>query len=231
MRTELQAFIDHLREINRAQKALQGEIPNYSRKVAEICTKHLKVFGVKFYADLTGGSGVPDWSPYVLIGDIMGRNGSHTYAKIDGKWVWYEGHLGCDVYAHKVKPNHARAPIDGAALEAACAKLSEEIGIPVKIVSYETKKPDRLRNTDDLLATFPGSTVLASGAISFMGWDITDPWTVIQAHDGKHVFFATNGHGFGYDVHIKPGEDLTPFLNLTQEEGFDNVELARRAVS
>ena len=114
------------------------------------------------------------------------------------------------------------APFDGDALTRVCQEIENELGVKVIHHEYKLKKPVSSPKTlDDLRALMPNAVVLKRGDILYPGWDISDRWAVLQDADGIHVFYSTNAHGQGFDHHIKPGENVGPFLRYLEENDCD----------
>jgi len=218
VRDNLEALVKDQRELMARAEANQKLIERLGRQVQKICDERLKAFQVKVLGSLNAGSATSTWEPSVYV--CAHYVGDRTFTKISGRWTWYQGYLGgSDAYAHKLLEG-IKFPFDPAALEAACQELTDELGIPVQLSEHKlVGKPERLKTTDDLLASMPGSEVIAQGKIWHMGWDISDPWAVVRAPDGLHCFYATNGHGFGYDVHLGPQDSRQGFLDYLEAEG------------
>jgi hypothetical protein len=152
-----------------------------------------------------------------------------AFLKIEGKWQWYktDGYV-IDVYSHKIiSDSKLDPPFDVEELESLCAQTVSKYGVEVNIMEYKIKEVTRPRDSDDLLSLYPNSEVVAEGKIWYIGWDIPDYWVILRVkNDGYHVFYSENSHGFGFDCHIKPDEDYSPFLEKMNQEGFDgNKEL------
>lgn len=99
--------------------------------------------------------------------------------------------------------------------------FQEEVGLPVEVNKKKVRTKDdieRIRTREDLEIYYEDRQieVVSSGEIWYVGWDISDPYFLIRL-DGKkeiHVFYATNGHGFGVDEEVEPHdqEALDKFL-------------------
>ena len=158
--------------------------------------------GVEFSCDIMGGCRTPHWSPSLTVVGILRK--SYTYRRTADGWVAYP-HLHDGVlYRHKVV--QGAPPVDAAALESAVVRLSEMLTpVVVRLHRFEWSAPKDPRTPDDLLALHPGGSVVAHGITYYEGWDIGDPWAVVRdAGGGVHCYYATNSHGYGYDVHIPP---------------------------
>lgn len=199
------------------QTAVQTQIVGFEFDIEGRCRQRLRPFGLTAYC----GQGEVRVTDYTKKGK--------QFSKINGLWCWYEGSAR-QYYAHRILWNLA-PPFDTAELESVCRELSAELGIPVVLSEYSTvSSVTKLGCSDDFIVAYPASTTLAEGEIWSMGWDIADRWAVMKAPDGNHVLYSTNGHGMGFDVHLKPGEDLTGFLVLTQQEGFKGAREAQVAI-
>lgn len=203
------------------------------QELTEELKDHFEPFQVQVIANLQCGSASPYWEPCVFVYPFH-LNG-RSYVRIDGEWCWYSDYASSDVYAHKIiRKDPPPAPFNGKDLEALCVSLEAEFGIPFQIVESTLVEVEEsaLRTVDDLLAFFSNSKILASGEILSLGWDIPDFWVVLQTESGDiHVFYSTNGHGMGYDCHIRPGEDLSDFLSMMNQEGFRGSAAALAALS
>lgn len=173
-------------------------------------------------------------TPMVSIQPYFDNEKEMTFVKIEGQWMWCSGYVCGRAYRHEVITRNAPpAPFCVEEFEALCTAMAEEFEIPVEISgsTFVVVNPDQLRTTKDLLEVFPGSEILASGEIMSLGWDIPDYWAILQDGEGKaHVFYSTNGHGHGFDVHIKPGESPDSFVELTHQQGFDRGSWAREVL-
>jgi len=232
VRDNLEALIKDQRALLTKVEANQKLIERLSQRIQKTCDERLKSFGTKANASLNTGSATSTWEPTVWVYDLY-RDGN-TFTKISGRWTWYKGYLNKDAYAHNLIEG-LNFPFDPASLEAACAELSETLGIPVQTQEHElVGKPENLRTTDDLLASMPGSALIGEGKIWHMGWDVSDSWALVReggdskkdTSSGLHIFYSTNGHGFGYDVHLEPHESCKGFLEYI--DGSDiQVEMTR----
>lgn len=183
------------------------------------CIKTFKAIpGVNFLLSFYGDDGNTLLDhPRVCISYVQARPTKHeslNYVFLEGAWVGYDDFPnGYEAYPHKVK--HGPPPFDPDALRALCDKLATELGMPVvyRPITLAVPKDGRLRSEDDLLLRHPNAVIEGTGKIWHVGWDIPDSWVVLRTPEGgKHLYYSTNGHGFGFDNHIVPGQDPAPFF-------------------
>jgi hypothetical protein len=156
-----------------------------------------------------------------------------TFFKVEGEWVKFLSVPSTRGGAHR----HA-ADLDArlgegflSAFNKFVQVLEERSTIPVQYSEYTWAKAseiERPKFIDDLKTIHEYCTILASGEKWYEGWDIADPWAVLLTAEGQvYIYYAVNGHGFGYDTVIKPGQPTSAFLAFleTPEEYLDEVLL------
>jgi hypothetical protein len=187
-------------------------------KIERLLDKTKKEFGINYarvYLRLTS-----DEKCFNIHNIHLGYN-TGCYIQIQGKWVYYKESPGRHIYVHKIdftKDVKKDSQIDLQKFEAFCSKLTELTGFPVKIEQYEIVSKGDIKipkDHDDLLTIHTDGAIVAFGKKLYEGWDIGDPWAVVRTRSGSYmVYYATNGHGFGYDHVVAPGESLTDFYTF-----------------
>jgi len=219
LKATIQDLIPKQRTLNAAVEKGAALIEELEAKIDEIVRKKLRTvyatvdYGVFFKMGFRSAT----WQPKVEIKGVI--NGGGIFIKVQGQWVYHMGHEAYGkIYPHRIRNRAILFEVQK--LEAACAELTEELGIPVVIQDHGLAevKEDELRTVDDLLVKHTHGKVLAQGKVWYTGWDIADEWVLLQDEVGIHVYFSTNGHGFGFDSYVAPGEDLTAFADFLQQE-------------
>jgi hypothetical protein len=214
-------FMDKNREIHNLQQKLDADMDKYKEGVLRILKKKFSKFrGIDYYFSFDhyeDHSENSDWIPGVKISRIASGN-QGCFIKTENGWIFYKDvYPGRYIFRHKI--GNKALPFDPQKLESICEELNQALQMPVDIAIYKffTKSEEYLNNEDEVLATHPGATILTKGEKKHVGWDISDPWIVIQDIDGKHIYYSTNGHGFGFDQHLLPGQDTSKFIDFIGE--------------
>lgn len=163
-----------------------------------------------------------DWcyqhDPHFYIGHLLdgdSRLGQKMFVNIGGKWIHTKKYPSQKIYLHDLDCKTGIKHVNLNHLAEACAMLTEKTGCRVEHHQYEIVKAGDIKvpkTEDDLLVLHPDSRIVASGKKLYEGWDIGDPWAVVQTR--KHnliIYYSTNGHGFGYDTVIEPDKSVADF--------------------
>lgn len=240
--------IAEVREANRKAREAQNKVYDIASVVAKLINEKIcKPFGFELLSPnylLMGGCATPTWNPEVAIDTSIcidhpkGKEGQIRYVYLgEGRFEWVNTSYS-KVYPHHIlsREEAPPAPYDGVALLKLCEEVTEELGIPVtlrvcNITPVNTE--EHPQDEEDVLARHPGGKILASGDISYHGWDCTDKWVIVGCDDGKHLYYGLSGHGFGMTEHIKPGEDLKNFFSQHRDNDtqIDGIEEAREILN
>lgn len=246
MKEDVVSWVESVRSLNRAIEVSDRQNDVMARRIQEIVHERIaKPFGLfgnetfGFYTFLDGIRN-PNWNPSVQI-----RPTKSQVDPSDGKCIFYVyGGNGVffwstsnslRIYEHMVRKNVTLSPpYNGTELLKACEDLSKELGIPVDVLEtnvqmFNREEPPRTK--DDLQDMYPGGDILASGKITYHGWDCSDLWAIVEdSEKALHLHYGTSGHGFGMNHHIGPGGDYSSFFDLHQDNDtyIDNLEEAYR---
>jgi len=205
----------------KAQAALDVSLRDLEREFKVLLEKNLKKHKLDriLYILLcfSGGSHTENWAPYYhlyQIRDLSCRGSGFVY--VDGKWVYSTDPSSNKAYLHRLdfKKQLDVKIVDS--LEGFKADLERESGLQVNFGSHKIMTKGDIevpKSTDDLLTVHDGGALVASGEKAYEGWDIRDPWAVVRTRKGHYVvYYATNGHGFGYDHCVMPEQSLSDFF-------------------
>jgi len=221
--TKMTSIKEKITALKRSQLKVMTEFAQNQQLVYELepavhqrCKQELdSVFGVRTLSSicLSAGFASTTWEPEVFVYPL--QRDKQIFIKINNEWTWYDEeyvHVK-HVYSHKILKNKD-FPFDPIRLEETCKRLEDELGVKISIVTYFIKVIDSPKNIDDLKEAYPDLNILLQGEIYSMGWDIPDYYAIVCIDGEKHIFFSTDGHGMGYDYHIRPGEDYLPFYQF-----------------
>lgn len=165
-------------------------------------------------------------TPHFLVSYISDKNISWLdksgWIFIEGAWVkTKEVPNGTNVYYNKL---NFSAKLEQSILDnfkGLCRNLKEKTGLEVihkKYFLVTAKNITIPKNEDELLLLHPNSTIVASGKKLHVGWDISDPWTILRTKKSNFViYYSTNSHGFGYDKKVMPNESINEFFDFIEE--------------
>jgi hypothetical protein len=102
------------------------------------------------------------------------------------------------------------SPVPEDSLEEFRESFKKEFGVAVTMTTEKVlsaKNIERICDTDDLQCAYGPFEILEEAKIWSIGWDIPDPLVVGRFPDGHiETWYSTNGHGFGFDIHVEKDE-------------------------
>lgn len=216
-----------LSTLNKVEKfrKLKEELDDETREVNKYCTSYardlLKGFPVRVFelCSWLGQEAVLKvstiWQPAMAQSDPPCTGFFHYMG--DGRFAWSKS----DTYKlYQFQVFEAPPRFDTEKLLDICKQISQDLGIKCEVIKTEILEACQgsPRNNFDVLALHPEGKIIGSGKIEYRGWYCTDNWVVVEDSRGKHLYYGTSADGSGMNEHIAPGEDLTDFLDLYEDD-------------
>lgn len=204
--------IETVKEISRQHKEAVLRARELCKELEEYVIKVLASNDERFRAIIVAGGMVvgcstPEWSPQITLHICNSKVlyvGNRNFLVTKSKTSSYG-----QVYAYDIA--EGKLPFDGEKLLDMCDKLTEQLGVPVKVCETEVihKIEGDPRSYGEVCLVYGTNSIVNSGIIEYRGWDIHDNWVVVRNKGGQHFYFGTGGHGQGYTHHIPPGGDYS----------------------
>lgn len=158
---------------------------------------------IKWLYNLNAGCMCPNWNPSISITSINNLVKVQTQKDI----VWVQNNSSGQFYEHNLV--YYSAPISKEDLTLLINKVKEETSLPCDIWIRECKQGViEIHNLDDLLVIYPAASIIEQGRIYYQGWDIPDVYFIYNLHNKIHIAYSVNGHGFGCDTYVNPGDTV-----------------------
>lgn len=165
------------------------------------------------YLSFNGGSATGNWDPHYYISSL--QDDGVTFVAIEDKWVAINKGTGGKVYAHNLDYTKRLKTISVEEIQLFRDDLAAKSGLEVRLHNHTIVNKHDIkipRSEDDLLLLHEDGAIACSGQKWHEGWDIADPWAIVRTRKGHYVvYYATNGHGFGYDQCIMPDKPVDDF--------------------
>jgi hypothetical protein len=222
---ELQALREQQQEMVKVTQAFDAAQKQLEPKFAAILDRTIKKYGLAdrdrqlhltVYLLFRAGCMAEGWDPHYKITHLCdGRDGSFVWiGGQEGCWVWAHKHNFGKVYAHHLDYTK-KSKISPDVMLNFTTELTELSGLEVRITDNKIVSKSDIeipRTEDDLITLHEGGRIACSGKKLHEGWDIADPWAIVQTKKNHYViYYATNGHGFGYDKCIMPDKPIGDF--------------------